>query len=54
MFAVIAGAIFIIGSCVGWIDKAISVQHLIAIGFIAMVFLCAHLAFRVWAPERRW
>jgi len=55
VLAVIAGIIFIIGAVIGWVDKTISVQHLIVIGFIAMVFLCGHLAFRVWAPDgRRW
>jgi hypothetical protein len=55
VLAAIAGIFFIIGACVGWIDKTISIQHLIVIGYVAMVFLCAHLAFRVWAPDgRRW
>lgn len=54
VLAVIAGVIFIIAACVGWIDKSISVQHLIVIGFVAMVFVCGHLAFRVWGPNGRW
>lgn len=54
MLAVIAGIIFVIGAVVGWVDKTISVQHLMVVGFVAMVFLCGHLAFRVWGPSGRW
>ena len=55
MLAVIAGLIFVIGAVVGWIDKTISVQHLLVIGFVGLVFLAGHLAFRLYAPDgRRW
>jgi hypothetical protein len=54
MLAVIGGVIFVIGAVLGWVDKTISVPHLLAVGFIAMIFVCGHLAFRVWGPEGRW
>jgi hypothetical protein len=53
VLAAIAGVIFIIGACVGWIDKTISVQHLVVIGYVAMVLLCAHLVRRLYAPDGR-
>jgi hypothetical protein len=55
MLAVIAGVIFIIGAVVGWVDKTISIPHLLVIGFVGFAFLAGHLALRVWAPDgRRW
>ena len=55
MLAVIAGVIFIIGVILGWTDKAVPLDHLIAVGFLGLVFIAAHLAFRVWLPDgRRW
>jgi hypothetical protein len=55
MFAVVAGVIFIIAAILGWVDKTISVDHLLSVGFVGLAFLAAHLAFRVWAPDgRRW
>jgi membrane-bound acyltransferase YfiQ involved in biofilm formation len=53
MLAAIAGVIFIIAACVGWIDKTVSTNHLLAISFVAMVFLCAHLVRRLYAPDGR-
>jgi hypothetical protein len=55
VLAVIAGVFFIIGAILGWTDKTISVEHLLAIGFAGLAFLAAHLAFRLYAPDaRRW
>jgi hypothetical protein len=55
VLAVIAGVIFIIAAIVGWVDKTISVAHLIAILAVGLVFIAGHLAFRVWAPDgQRW
>jgi hypothetical protein len=54
MLAIIAGVIFIVGACVGWIDKTISVPHLLAILAVGLVFIAGHLALRVWSPGGRW
>jgi hypothetical protein len=55
MLAVIAGVIFLIAAILGWVDKTISVQHLLSVGFVGLVFFAAWAAFRVWAPDgRRW
>lgn len=55
MLAVIAGIIFIIAAILGWTDTSISVEHLLAIGFVGLAFLAGHLAFRLYAPDaRRW
>jgi hypothetical protein len=55
MLAVIAGVIFIVAAIVGWVDKTISLAHLLAILAVGLVFIAGHLAFRVWAPDgRRW
>jgi hypothetical protein len=51
---IIAGLIFIIAAVVGWIDKTISVQHLLAIGFVGLFFLAGHLASRTWFPNGRY
>ena len=54
MLAVIAGVIFIIAAIVGWVDKTISLAHLLAIVAVGLVFIAGHLAFRVWGPTGRW
>jgi hypothetical protein len=55
MLAVIAVVIFIIAAILGWVDKTISVPHLLAIGFVGLAFLAAHLVRRLYAPDgRRW
>lgn len=54
MLAVIGGIFFIITAVVGWIDKTVSVAHLIALLAVGLAFIAGHLAFRVWAPQGRW
>jgi hypothetical protein len=55
MLAVVAMIVFIVAAILGWVDKTISDPHLLAIGFVGLAFLAAHLAFRLWAPDgRRW
>jgi hypothetical protein len=51
--AAIAGVIFIIAACVGWIDKTVSVQHLLAVISVGLVFIAGHLAVRAWRPDGR-
>jgi hypothetical protein len=55
MLAIVAVVIFIIATIIGWVDKTISTNHLLAIIAVGLAFGFAHLAFRVWAPDgRRW
>ena len=48
MLAVLAMVVFVIGAVVGWVDKSISVPHLLVIMFIGMALLACHLAFRLY------
>lgn len=54
MLAVAAFVIFVITAVVGWVDKAISFQHLAALLAVGLAFLALHLAFRVWGPGGPW
>ena len=54
MLAVIAMVIFIIGTILGWVDKTISLSHLLAIGLAGLAFLAGHFIFRVFNAEGRW
>lgn len=51
--AIVAAVIFIIAACVGWIDKTVSVQHLLAIIAVGLAFVAGHLALRIWRPDGR-
>jgi uncharacterized membrane protein YfcA len=55
MLAVIACLVSVIGAVLAWTDNTISVQHLLAIAFVVLLFIAGHLAFRLWWPDaRRW
>ena len=54
MLAVAAFVFFIVTAVIGWVDKSISVAHLIALLAIGLAFIAGHLAFRVWGPDGRW
>lgn len=53
MLAVIGALILVIGAVLGWTDNSISVPHLLAIGFIGLAFVAAHLVRRLYAPDGR-
>jgi nucleoside permease NupC len=54
MLAVIAMVVFIIGAVVGWVDKTISLSHLLVIMFAGLAFLAGHFIFRVFNSDGRW
>jgi len=54
MLAAIAMVVFIIAAVVGWVDKTISLAHLIAIIAVGLAFVAAHFAFRLWRPDSHW
>lgn len=54
MLAIAALVFFIITAVVAWVDKSISVPHLIALLAVGCAFIAGHLAFRVWGPDGRW
>lgn len=54
MFAIAALVVLIITAVVGFVDKAVTPVHLIALAAIGLACLAAHLIFRVYAPDGRW
>jgi type III secretory pathway component EscS len=44
--AFIGLVVAIIGACVAWFDKTVSVPHLFVIVFIVLALVCGHLAYR--------
>jgi hypothetical protein len=55
MFAVLAGIVFIIAAVLAMFGPAtLTLGHLLGVICIGLVLIAAHLAARVYAPERRW
>jgi hypothetical protein len=54
MLAIVALVFFIITAVVAWVDKTVTVSHLIALLAIGLAFIAGHLAFRVWGPNGHW
>jgi hypothetical protein len=48
MLAVVALVLFIIGAILSWVDKTISVDHLLFVGFAGWAFLAGHLIWGWW------
>jgi Na+/phosphate symporter len=54
VLAIVAMVIFVIGAVVGWVDKSISLPHLLVIMFVGLAFLACHLIARVYNNAGRW
>jgi len=52
--ALVAMVIFIIGAVVAWVDKSISVAHLLCIMFVGLAFVAGHLLYRGHANGGWW
>lgn len=54
MFAVLAGVVFIVAAVLGITDRNMEIGHLMALGYVGLALIAAHLAARLYAPDRRW
>lgn len=53
MLAAIGGIILVIAAVLGWTDSSMSVNHLLAVGFIGLALVAFHLAYRLYYPDAR-
>jgi len=52
MLGLIAFVVAVIGAVIAWVDKTISVNHLLALVFVVLAFLALHLAWGWWGDYR--
>ena len=52
MFGLLAFVAAVIGAILAWVDKTMSVAHLLALVFVVLAFLALHLAWG-WYGDRR-
>jgi hypothetical protein len=48
MFAIFAFVVFLIGAILSWVDKTVSLEHLMTCAFIGLALLAAHFIWGWW------